>query len=262
MKKLVLMILVPFALLAGNFGVKSISNVVKDTPPTFTKINSKDATLEFISSIPLNCSIVYGTTKKYGNLAINPGMNGPMAVNHRPILTNLKPSTIYHARVQGVDAEGNIYVGKDIVFKTKDIVKGALKNIALVSNGAKVKSVSSNWGNGSNGGSYGANSAIDGNPTTSWSSNSDGDNAFIEVQFPKKSQIHYIKVWTRTMSNNTAQIFSFNVVNDKGETFGPFKLPDASRAYKFNLKTKTKTLKLQALKTNTGNTGLVEFKVY
>ena len=131
-----------------------------------------------------------------------------------------------------------------------------------MSNGAKVLQVSSNWGGGKNDSSYGANSAIDSSRSSAWSSASDGDNAFIEIEFPKNVETKYIKVWTRSMSNNTAQIFSFSITDDSGKVFGPFELPDATKAYQFELKTKTKTLKMQALKTNTGNTGLVEFKVY
>ena len=35
------------------------------------------------------------------------------------------------------------------------------------------------------------------------------------------------------MSNNTAQIFSFEVTTEGGEKFGPFDLPDASGPYYF-----------------------------
>jgi len=262
MKKILLIMTSCVALFASELIVKPISKVTQKNPPTFTQVTSSDAVLEFISSVPLNCMIVYGETTKYGNLTNDPNMSSPLTINHKPILSKLKPNTLYHARVQGLDANGVVYVGQDMTFRTKLKQQGTLKNIALLSNGSKVLHVSSNWGGGKNNSSYGANSAIDGSRSSAWSSASDGDNASIEIGFPKSVKTSYIKVWTRTMSNNTAQIFSFNITNDKGEVFGPFDLPDASKAYKFELKTQTKSLKMKAIKTNTGNTGLVEFEVY
>jgi len=262
MKKILLIVASCVALFASEFVVKSIEEVTQEKPPTFTQVTSSDAVLEFISSVPLNCMIVYGETTTYGNLTNDPNMSSPLTIDHKPVLSKLKPDTLYHARVQGIDANGIAYVGNDMTFRTKAKQKNTLKNIALLSNGAKVLHVSSNWGGGENSSSYGANSAIDGSRSSAWSSDSDGDNAFIEIGFAKSVKTRYIKVWTRTMSNNTAQIFSFNISNDKGEVFGPFDLPDASKSYKFELKTQTKSLKMQALKTNTGNTGLVEFEVY
>jgi len=262
MQKLLIFLCSMTFLLGNNLVIKSIDEVTKIKKPSFIEVNSKDATLEFVSSVPLSCTIVYGTSKQYGHLTNDPNMSSALTINHKPILSNLKPDTLYHARVQGLDANGIMYVGKNMTFKTKKVSLTALKNNALLSNGAIISKVSSNWNNGANSSSYGANKAIDGNKATAWSSNSDGDNAFISISFPKKIKTKFIKVWTRTMSNNTAQIFSFNITNDKGEVFGPFNLPSATKAYKFELKTKTQTLKLQALKTNTGNTGLVEFEVY
>ncbi len=64
------------------------------------------------------------------------------------------------------------------------------------------------------------------------------------------------------MSNGTAQIFRFTVTTDQGETFGPFDLPDADWVYTFPVEFTARTLRFDALETNTGNTGAVEIEVY
>jgi hypothetical protein len=64
------------------------------------------------------------------------------------------------------------------------------------------------------------------------------------------------------MSNDTAQIFRFTVTADRGETFGPFDLPDAGRIYYFPVWFTTRRLRFDAVETSTGNTGAVEIEVY
>ena len=50
-------------------------------------------------------------------------------------------------------------------------------NLALMENGASVAGVSSNFGGGANDSAFGAANALDGDPATEWSSESDGDQA-------------------------------------------------------------------------------------
>ena len=111
--------------------------------------------------------------------------------------------------------------------------------------------VSSNFGGGANDAGWGANSAIDGSRATEWSTNGDGDKGFIEIELAKPSDVGAIEVWTRSMSNNTAQIFEFTVTAENGQKAGPFKLPDASKSYRFDV-----------VASNGGNVGLVEFAAY
>ena len=64
------------------------------------------------------------------------------------------------------------------------------------------------------------------------------------------------------MSDGTAQIFRFTVTTDRGETFGPFDLPNATRIHTFPVQFTARTLRFDAVETNSGNTGAVEIEVY
>ena len=134
--------------------------------------------------------------------------------------------------------------------------------MASISNGARIVSVSSNIGFQDNTGRWGANTAIDSDEKTAWSSNGDGDNAFIEIELSDMAQIDAVEFWTRSMSNNTAQIFSFTVTNEIGDTFGPFTLPDANKSYQFSVEIIARRLRFDVQSSNGGNTGAIDIRAY
>lgn len=232
------------------------------TLPKLTDIGSTEASLVFISAVPLACTVVYGPTKQYGWITNDPDMSATATIDHNPILSGLKPDTEYHFRVQGVAADGRLFRGKDRTFRTVKASVDSRTNFAALSQGAKVIAVSSNYGGGKVADAWGANSAIDGSRSTAWSSNGDGNNAFIEIKFAKLSRVSTIEVWTRTMSDGTAQINSFKLTTEKGEVFGPFTLPDAKKAYQFPVSIVAEFLRLDVVESSGGNTGLIEFVAY
>jgi len=71
-----------------------------------------------------------------------------------------------------------------------------------------------------------------------------------------------VEVWTRTMSDGTAQIFAFTLTTDTGEVLGPFTLQDAEKAYRFEVAATARSLRLDVVESSGGNTGLVEFVAY
>ncbi len=83
MKKLVLIFISSVVLFAQGFDIKPISDVTQKNPPTFRQVSSSEAVLEFISSVPLNCMIVYGESTKYGSLTNDPNMSSPLTVDHK-----------------------------------------------------------------------------------------------------------------------------------------------------------------------------------
>ena len=113
-----------------------------------------------------------------------------------------------------------------------------------------------------NDGLWGADSALDGQRGTAWSSNGDGDDAFVEVELAQPAQLHAVEVWTRSMSDGTAQIFAFTLTTDTGDVLGPFELPDAAQIFRFEVDTVDRSLRLAVIESSGGNTGLVEFAVY
>ncbi len=138
---------------------------------------------------------------------------------------------------------------------------GRGENLALVRNGGRVAAVSSNFGGGGNEGTWGARNAIDGDPGTQWSSDGDGDNAWIEVELPSRTRVTSIGFWTRTMGSS-AQISSFRIKTEGGETHGPFKIGDANSVHYFDVELTTSRLRFEAVETSGGNTGAVEIEVF
>ena len=242
--------------------IRPIEDVFADGPPRIEELTGKDGALRFISAIPLACSVVYGETKAFGQVSVDQDMNGGAHTEHRPALSGLKPDTKYFYRVQGTADDGTLYVSKIQEFRTPKQLASAPVNLASLDAGARVTAVSSNFGGGANDAGWGANSAIDGSRATEWSTNGDGDKGFLEIELAKPSDVGAIEVWTRSMSNNTAQIFEFTVTAENGQKVGPFKLPDASKSYRFDVDIRAKRLRLDVVASNGGNVGLVEFAAY
>jgi hypothetical protein len=225
-------------------------------------ITDRDAILVFESSIPLACSVVYGKTTAYGQISVDQDMDGSAHTDHRPLLSGLEPDTEYHYRVQGTAADGTLYVGENGTFRTLTAEPEAEVNLAAVEAGARVVAVSSNFGGAANDGPWGADSAIDGERGTAWSSAGDGNAAFVEIELARPARLHAVAVWTRSMSDGTAQIFAFTLTTDGGEVLGPFTLQDAAQPYRFEVAVTARSLRLDVVDSSGGNTGLVEFAAY
>ena len=216
------------------------------------------------------CAVVYGVDESYGAIATDLDMDGGAHTNHQPLMSDLLPDTEYVYRVQGFDAAGTLYVSEPMTFRTPMAATAPTNeiNIADLATGAQITNVSSNFGNGNNDSAWGANKAIDSNSATAWSSNGDGNDAFIDVQLSWPAQPHAVAVWTRTMSNGTAQIFQFTLTTNPGttssQTLGPFTLPDATQAYRYDIQVSEQVhaMRLDVAESNGGNTGLIEFSVY
>ena len=242
--------------------IQSIEAITASGPPEIVDITDSHATLLFESNIPLACSVIYGETTEYGLIAVDSDMAGGAHADHHPLMTGLKPDTEYHFRVQGTAADGTLYMSEDLTFRTPPAEESAGLNLASLEQGARVIAMSSNFGGAGNDDRWGANSAIDGNPGTEWSSNGDGDDAFIEIELGERANVEAVEVWTRAMTDGTAEIFSFTLTTDSGETLGPFELNDSNQAYSFEMSVVAESLRLDVVESSGGNTGLVEFAVY
>ena len=138
---------------------------------------------------------------------------------------------------------------------------GLGQNLALLENGASVAGVSSNFGSGGNDSAFGAANALDGDPATEWSSASDGDAVWIDVELAAMTNVTSVGFWTRTMGD-TAQVNSFQVTTGQGETYGPFTVDDATTIYRFETQFTARRLQFELLDTSGGNTGALEIEVY
>ena len=246
-----------------QFPVHSIDEVTDGALPTVTDLTTSEGVLVLDSSVPLACSVVYGETREFGMIATDADMGGGAHTDHHAVLVGLKPDTEYFYRVQGAGADGAVYVGEVMTFRTPNqIAARGRENLASLAKGARVMDVSSNYGGAGNDGSWGANSAIDGRRTTAWSTNGDGNDGFVEVELARRARLGEVEVWSRSMSDGTARILSFTLTTDEGEVLGPFELADTEQAHSFPVDVTTGTLRLDVVESSGGNVGLIELGAY
>jgi hypothetical protein len=254
----------PGIALAQQPALHPLSEILADGP-TFTGLTATSVTVELDTTLPVACSVVYGTTPAFGAIATDTDMAGGGHTHHHPLLGGLAPNTTYLLRMQGTAPDGTIYVSDTYSLTTPAAAPAAAnplgRNVALASEGAMVAAVSSNYGGGDLDSSYGGNKAIDGDPATEWSSNGDGDKAWIEIDLGRETQITGVGLRTRTMTTS-AQIASFRVLTDKGDILGPFTLPDATAVFDFPAAATAKTLRFEVVSSSGGNTGVGEIAVY
>lgn len=237
--------------------------MIEGSAPVLAGLSATSTRVEVSTTIPVNCLIIFGETEDFGRVAQDSDMGDSGAhEDHSPILTDLEPETTYFYRLQGSDTQGNFYVSEVFSFTTPPESNEVSDNLLSPTRGAEVLEVSSNFNNGANDGSWGILNAFDDDPNTQWSSNGDGNDAFFTVQLAEESQINIIRFWTRTMSNNTAQVFSFTVTTETGEIYGPFELPDPEQAYEFEVDFIAETLRFDVVDSNGGNTGAVDIAVF
>lgn len=234
------------------------------TPPQISDITADSARLTFTTTLPVACSVVYGVTESFGALALDPDMAGGPVVDHDLLLGGLPPDSTIYYRVQAVGEDGVIYVDEVFTFETLPAAPLTEVNLAALAAGATILDVSSNFGGAANHEPWGANSAIDDNAATAWSSDGDGDDAYIEVGLSQAGQPQAVEVWTRRMGDGTAQIFEFSLTADTGATWGPFTLPDANQAYRFPLEVAEpiSALRLDVVSSSGGNIGLHTLAVW
>lgn len=232
-------------------------------PIALSDFNSNSATLELGTKIPVACLVVFGEDENFGSIALDQDMGADAHEHHRVVMRDLKPDTVYYYRLQGSDRNGNFYASQIMSFRSAKAEVGVDlgTNVASSDLGAVISNVSSNFGAGSNDSSWGANNAIDGQARTEWSSNSDGNGAFITVTLPEVTDVSGFGLWTRTMGTS-AEISSFTVTNELGEEYGPFDISDASQIYDFPIEGKGQSFTFQVMSSNGGNTGAIELAIY
>ena len=162
--------------------VRPIDDVLS-SGPEFFNLGPETAGLRVETSLPVVCAVVYGTTPEYGQMATDSDMAGGAHSDHHPLLTGLTPDTLYYARLQGVGPDGTLYRSEEYTFRTAPAPTASGEpNLALPANGGRLVGVSSNFDGGTDDGPWGALRAFDGEGSTGWSSDDDGDGAWIEIE--------------------------------------------------------------------------------
>jgi len=231
---------------------------VTESPEQILDFTPTSARLNFVSTIPLSCTLVFGTTPAFGNVSMDSDMNGAAIIDHNPLMLNLEPDTEYYYRAQGSSADGTFYVGEVLTFRTPPASDELPDNLLSPQRGAEVVGVSSNFGGAANDETWGILGAFDDNLNTEWSSAGDGDDAWFEVALGETAQVNLITFETRAMTDGTAQILSFTITDDAGNVYGPFEVPEPGEIGEYAVDFVTSSVRFDVAESTGGNTGIVE----
>lgn len=248
--------------LTENYNILSIDEIIDEELVVTNFANDGTASLPIHTSVPVACTVVFGTTPEFGQLSLDQDMAGGTHSDHNPLLSKLEPETEYFFRVQGIDDDGNLYLSDVMNFTTPPLDTSLTDNLASPDRGATIVGYSSAFGDAAPDAQWGVLSAFDDSPNTEWSTAGDGDDAWVEVALAERARIERITFQTRSMSNGTAIALAFTVTTDSGETFGPFDLPDAENSFEFDTAFEAETLRFDLVETTGGNTGAIDIAVY
>jgi hypothetical protein len=241
---------------------RSIDEIADAELEVMNFANDGTATLPIHTSVPVACSVVYGTTPEFGSLSTDLDMAGGTHSDHNPLLTGLEPETEYFFRAQGVDDNGVVYLSDVMTFTTPPVDTSVTENLASPAMGAEIVGYSSAFGGAGIGDRWGAAAAFDDNPNSEWSSAGDGNEAWVEVKLDRRARVDSVEFQSRSMSDGSAITLAFTITTDDGEVLGPFTLPDADSSYDFDVSFEAETLRIDLMETTGGNTGIVDVAVY
>jgi hypothetical protein len=231
----------------GDFSEIAESDPVIDLDPSGTA-----ATLRVTTTLDAVCAVAYGVDGPFGSIATDQDMGGGSGhSDHRPVMTGLLPATTYQYRLQGLAADGKIYRSEVLTFTTPAAQPaGALgPNVAV---GAAVTEVSSEFSS-----EFAASNAVDGDLATEWSSQGDGDDAFITIDLGELVSVTAVGFRTRTMSDGSATTDTFTVEVD-GISYGPF--PAGATPSEAAFRGRVLTYRVDS--SSGGNTGAIQVEAY
>lgn len=248
--------------LTDGYTFKSIDEIIDQELEVTNFGGDGSATLPIQTSIPVACTVVYGTTPEFGSLSLDQDMAGGTHSDHSPLLSGLEPETEYYFRVQGVDDDGIVYLSDVMTFTTPELEKSETTNLASSDMGSEIVGFSSAFGGADLLDRWGAGAAFDDNPNTEWSSAGDGDEAWVEIKLAQRAQINSVSFQSRAMNDGSAITKSFTITTGEGDVYGPYDLPDADDAYTFETPIEAQIIRFALTETTGGNTGVVDIAVY
>ncbi len=233
------------------------------------EIAGRRAVVRFDTSVPTSCDLEWGLAEDVlDQIATDPDMaEGETAIDHDIALEDLSALTTYYLRARAKDQQGNTEYSETISFRTLSVddidPTDGKTNVALLDQGTVVSSVSSNWANGDNDSSFGIHNAFDGEMTSEWSSNGDGDTASVTIDFGAVRELSYFAYRSRMMTDGTSIISKVKVIAN-GQEVGVYETPDHRQRYVFEISPAvfTQQVTVEAVETTGGNTGAKEIQFF
>ena len=240
---------------SGDQQVLAAESVFVDAPTVVADVSGTFATLRVDTGVDMACAVVFGTDQSLGGgIATDADMGGGAHTDHEAVMAGLEPDTEYFFRVQGSGADGNLYRSELMTFRTPraDATATPGQNVAV---GAEVVDVSSEFSD-----AFPAAYAVDGDPTTAWSSAGDGDDASITIDLGRPVTAVGVALRSRSMTDGTAVVERYTVTVDDGDTYGPFEAGTTMTVNEVDFT--GQVLRIDAEETTGGNTGAAEIEVY
>ncbi|MBT7863779.1 MAG: discoidin domain-containing protein [Gemmatimonadetes bacterium] len=228
------------------------------------EIGPNRAVVRFETSEPTTCEAEFGTAADaLDQMATDPSMEPESYLTEHDVpLEDLEPTTHYYVRARAELPSGDVFFSEMIEFSTVDATAGdSLVNFGLSANSTTVSGVSSNFGGGANDSFWGANNAIDGLMSSEWSSNGDGDDAWISLNLGQRRRLSHFEFRSRQMPDGSAIATSVQLVFGDSDPLGPFDTPEPEQVYRFELDgVEADAVRLDIVTSTGGNTGAREIR--
>ncbi len=234
----------------GDFHLIEVGKIRLQIAP-----DGRSAIVQVETNPPTVCAIAYGRTASLGSIADDPNMGGTAISRHTVILGGLTPGTTYRFLLTATDAQGRVFQTRELTTFTTPRKKAAPgQDVAI---GAKIVAVSSQWSS-----AYRAANAVDGNLSTEWASDDDGDRAFVTIDLGRQRKITGISFITREMSDGSAITRTFALVVDGRKRYGPFPAGNRLDPPIVPVSFTGRFLRFEVVRSTGGNTGAAEIEVF
>ncbi|HVU04305.1 MAG TPA: discoidin domain-containing protein [Polyangiaceae bacterium] len=230
-------------------------------------VSATRAVVRFDTSRPATCFVDFGVSPDALDAhATNPDMrDDTLVLVHEVPLEDLVPATTYWFRATATDATGSTHASNVVPFTTTGSTDAASReNVALSSAGTTIAGKSSNYSGAGDDEPFGALKAIDGSMATEWSSDGDGDDAWIELELGQVRSLAAFGFRSRSMSDGTSIVTAVELVLDGTTRLGPYATDDPERTYVFELPADTtaRRARLEVSRSTGGNTGAREIQLF
>lgn len=231
------------------------------------ELSATRAVVRFDTSRPTSCQAEFGTAvDDLDRSATDPDMaEGELSLDHEVPLEDLLGETTYHWRAVAVDAAGESHISETQSFTTPpNLDTNDWVNVALASQGTRIAGKSSNWAGGADESSFGALNAIDGQMASEWSSDGDGDAAWIELELGQPRSLVGFGFRSRMMTDGSSIVTSTELLVDGETRLGPFATPEHTRVYRFDFAAPLAAtrVRVQVRSSTGGNTGAREIQLF